>query len=331
MRGVMLWAGVEMVQHFHAVILLFAAILLASAAKLFFESADAAAPEADLSSNCVMKLSTRLVGATDAYDGDRFFTRVDGHRRATPLLLCLVCIELSDFVFAVDSIPAVIGVSQDLVVVYSSNVFAILGLRSLYTLVAKAVADLPYLRPAVALVLAFVGLKMVAEYFGCRVPTSTSLAVVASLLGGGVLLSVAARRSKQRRRQASDKTEATDERRAAPSTAATAMAAAAGAAAVAAKAAAATAKAATPERRPRSGAPPRDSSTPRSSSSSSNSSSSNSSSNSSDRASARGEARRTAGTQPTSDRKSTWWPSREDFLAAFKSPHGSVANIADHP
>ena len=86
---------------------------------------------------------------------------MDGKTRATPLFLCLVCIELSDFVFAVDSIPAVIGVSQDLLVVYSSNIFAILGLRSLYTLVAKAVQDLPYLRPAVALVLAFIGLKVV--------------------------------------------------------------------------------------------------------------------------------------------------------------------------
>jgi predicted tellurium resistance membrane protein TerC len=115
---------------------------------------------------------------------------VDGVTRATPLLLCLVCIELSDFVFAVDSIPAVIGVSQDLLVVYSSNIFAILGLRSLYTLVAKAVSDLPYLRPAVALVLAFIGLKMILEFFDIHIPIGLSLLIVVSLLVGGILLSI---------------------------------------------------------------------------------------------------------------------------------------------
>lgn len=127
---------------------------------------------------------------TKKYDGDRFFTKIDGVTRATPLFLCLVCIELSDFVFAVDSIPAVIGVSQDLLIVYSSNIFAILGLRSLYTLISKAVADLPYLRPAVALVLAFIGLKMIFEFFGFHIQISISLCIVLSLLSGGILLSI---------------------------------------------------------------------------------------------------------------------------------------------
>mmetsp|Transcript_38452 Transcript_38452/g.49747 ORF Transcript_38452/g.49747 Transcript_38452/m.49747 type:complete len:344 (-) Transcript_38452:752-1783(-) len=186
MRGIMIICGVAAVRRFHSVILIFAGILLISAIKLFFENDE---PE-DLSQNLVMRLSKQLVGAVDEYDGDRFFKKIDGRTRATPLLLCLVCIELSDFVFAVDSIPAVIGVTQDLLIVYSSNIFAILGLRSLYTLVAKAVSELPYLRPAVALVLAFIGLKMILEFFHFPIPIGISLFIVFMLLSGGILLSL---------------------------------------------------------------------------------------------------------------------------------------------
>lgn len=318
MRGVMLWAGVEMVEHFHAVILLFAAILLVSAVKLFSESTESNSSE-ELSDNCVMKLSKRLVGVTDAYDGDRFFTVVDGQRRATPLFLCLVCIELSDFVFAVDSIPAVIGVSQDLLVVYSSNVFAILGLRSLYTLVAKAVADLPYLRPAVALVLAFVGLKMVAEYFGARLPTSASLAAVATLLGGGVLLSIVAQRNKRHRRQAHLKSEeASGGLMAMPSSSGSAHTTSGAETSVAAPAV----------RVPDS---------PHSSSS--NNRAASSSSGSDGREGLRGarsspcrEGRRASGgKQPANTgHQSGWWPSRDDFWAAFRSPYAPVAGATSH-
>ena len=321
MRGVMLWAGVEMVEHFHVVILFFAGVLLVSAVKLFSESTESASEE--LSDNCVMKLSKRLVGVTDAYDGDRFFTVVDGQRRATPLFLCLVCIELSDFVFAVDSIPAVIGVSQDLLVVYSSNVFAILGLRSLYTLVAKAVADLPYLRPAVALVLAFVGLKMVAEYFGARLPTSVSLAVVASLLGGGVLFSIVAQRNKHHRRQAHLKLEeASGGRMVAPSPKAAHTATGAGAS---------TASATAPgDWRTASDAAMRVPGSPYSSSCNHVSSSSCGSGNKNDtsgtRLSPNKEGRRTGGKQSTDGKDYGWWPTKNDFWEAFRSPYAPVAD-----
>ena len=195
MRGVMIVAGVAAVQRFRSVILVFAAILLVSAVKLFFESDETE----ELSNNLILRISKRVVGAVDEYDGDKFFTSIDGHTRATPLLLCLVCIELSDFVFAVDSIPAVIGVSQDLLIVYSSNIFAIMGLRSLYTLVARAVQDLPYLRPAVALVLAFIGLKMILEFFHYHLSIGLSLSVVAALLTGGIVLSLIQKRRQSRK------------------------------------------------------------------------------------------------------------------------------------
>lgn len=130
----------------------------------------------------------------DYFDGDKFLTTTaDGIKRATPLLLCVVCIELSDFVFAVDSIPAVLSISHDQFIVLTSNIFAIMGLRSLYTLVARAVQDLPYLRPSVALILFFVGVKMLLEYFHITIPTGHSLGVIALLLGGGVGLSILAK------------------------------------------------------------------------------------------------------------------------------------------
>ena len=132
-----------------------------------------------------------MTKSVEYYDGDKFFTKLrDGSRAATPLLLCVVCIELSDFVFAVDSIPAVLAITKDPFIVYSSNIFAIAALRSLYQVLSAAIAGLPYLRPAVALILGFVGLKMLAEYYHIHVPTSWSLGVIVATLGGGIALSL---------------------------------------------------------------------------------------------------------------------------------------------
>jgi len=141
----------------------------------------------------VVKFASKNLNAVDFFDGENFFTMVDGVKRATPLLLCLVCIEISDIVFAVDSIPAVFGITRDPFIVYTSNIFAILGLRALYTIVSEAVENLPYLRPAVAIVLGFIGGKMVVEspyVLDYDVSTGVSLAVVLSILGGGIGLSL---------------------------------------------------------------------------------------------------------------------------------------------
>jgi len=189
LRGLMIGVGVASIQQFKAVILVFAGILLASSFKLLTETEPS---ENGVADNYVMKLATKLFPNTSAdFDGERFFvTSETGQRIATPLFLCLVCVELSDFVFAVDSIPAVLGVSKDPLVVYASNIFAIMALRSLYTLVAKAVTELHYLKPAVAAVLGFVGIKMIAEYLHVEIGTGTSLGVVCSLLGSGILASL---------------------------------------------------------------------------------------------------------------------------------------------
>mmetsp|Transcript_11886 Transcript_11886/g.44224 ORF Transcript_11886/g.44224 Transcript_11886/m.44224 type:complete len:360 (-) Transcript_11886:900-1979(-) len=190
MRGVMIVLGVAAIQRFRIVMLLFAGLLVVAGGRLIKESFVAEEEDEDLSNNWIMRVSKRLCNAVDYYDDEKFFTIASGVRRATPLLLCLVCIELSDFVFAVDSIPAVLGVSQDPLIVYSSNVFAIAALRSLYVLVAKAIDDLPYLKPAVGLVLGFVGAKMVAEFYHYEISTAISLGVIVGILALSLIGSV---------------------------------------------------------------------------------------------------------------------------------------------
>ena len=193
MRAAMIVAGYEAVTNFKPVLLVFAGILIFSSYKLITEEEE---EEEDMSENAIVKFCSNLLPVSEDYDGDNFFTEVRNDetgemiKMATPLLLCLCVIELSDVVFAVDSIPAVFGVTQDPFIVYSSNILAILGLRSLFAFVAVMVAELEYLQTAVAAVLGFVGCKMVAEFGGVEVSTEASLAVVVGMLGAGVALSL---------------------------------------------------------------------------------------------------------------------------------------------
>ena len=194
MRAAMIVAGYEAVTNFKPVLLVFAGILIFSSYKLITEEEE---EEEDMSENAIVKFCSNVLPVSEDYDGDNFFTTVRDDKTgemiktATPLLLCLCVIELSDVVFAVDSIPAVFGVTQDPFIVYSSNILAILGLRSLFAFVAVMVAELEYLQTAVAAVLGFVGCKMVAEFGGVEVSTEASLAVVVGMLGAGVALSLA--------------------------------------------------------------------------------------------------------------------------------------------
>jgi len=188
MRAVMIGLGAVALQQFHAILLLFAGILIYSSIKVLLpEDED---EEDNIDNNSIVQFSRKLVDSVDTFDGDRFFTLVDGVKKATPLFICMIAVEISDVVFAVDSIPAVFGVTESPFIVFSSNMFAIMGLRSLYTILSKAASDLEYLEPAVAVVLAFIGSKLIAEYFGYIIPTKIALGVVATLLSGGVGLSV---------------------------------------------------------------------------------------------------------------------------------------------
>lgn len=187
-RAIMIVAGLAAVESVREVTLVFAGILVYSSAKILLANEDE--EEEDPGENSIVKFSRNLIDSTDQFDGDRFFTVVDGVKKATPLLICMAAVEISDIVFAVDSIPAVFGITKDPLIVFTSNIFAIMGLRSLYTILSKAATDLRYLEPAVAFVLGFIGCKMIGDYFGYHISTELSLSVVAFFLTTGIGLSV---------------------------------------------------------------------------------------------------------------------------------------------
>lgn len=199
MRAGMIGIGSVALREFHGILLVFAGILIYSSYSALAEAIsnfneddndDDGEEKEDMGENKIVQFSRNLLDASDTFDGDRFFTIEEGVKRATPLLICMVAVEISDVVFAVDSIPAVFGVTENPLIVFSSNMFAIMGLRSLYTILSKAAQDLEYLEPAVAFVLGFIGVKLVAEYFGIVISTELSLGVVLTFLSAGVGLSV---------------------------------------------------------------------------------------------------------------------------------------------
>jgi tellurite resistance protein TerC len=192
LRAAMIGAGAVLLGRFHFIIYVFGAFLVFTGIRMLLHDDDEMEPER----NPVLRLVRRFIPVTDHFEGDRFFTRApwgpDRMMRtvATPLFVVLVLVETTDVVFAVDSIPAVFGVTRDPFVVYTSNVFAILGLRSLYFLLSAVVHRFWMLKPALSLVLLFVGATMLIESF-YRVPTGLSLAVIVAILAGAIGLSLA--------------------------------------------------------------------------------------------------------------------------------------------
>jgi len=185
MRGAFIGAGAYALERWHWVIYVFGGILLLTGIKLAIRKDEGFDPE----HNPVLKLVRRVMPVTADYDGQRFFSRENGRRMATPLLLALVMVEVTDLVFAVDSIPAIFAVTKDPFLVYTSNVMAILGLRSMYFLLAGVVHRFVYLKTGLAMVLVFVGAKMMlADVF--HVPVLASLAVIATLIGGSIAASL---------------------------------------------------------------------------------------------------------------------------------------------
>jgi tellurite resistance protein TerC len=199
MRAIFIAAGSALLLRFHWLIYLFGAFLVFTAIKLAREKGDA--PEKSPLEGKTYKMLQRFVPTSPELDGERFFTRKNGKRLATPLFVVLVLVELTDVIFAVDSIPAVFAVTRDPFIVFTSNVFAILGLRSLYFVLADFVQRFHYLKPALAIVLGFVGVKMLLTGV-IHVPTPVSLAVICATLGGAVWLSV--RRDRRLVREAAE-------------------------------------------------------------------------------------------------------------------------------
>ncbi|RLT27734.1 MAG: TerC family protein [Chloroflexi bacterium] len=180
MRGTFIIAGTALLSAMEWVLYLFGAFLLYTAFKMFQHSE----MELDPRENKVLRLVNKIVPLTQEYDGQKLFTRINGVRMATPLFAVLVVIDVTDLVFAVDSIPAVFAVTRDPFIVYTSNAFAILGLRALYFLLAGAAHKFVYLKPGLAIILAFVGIKMLIVDF-YHVPVWASLVFI------GVVLTVA--------------------------------------------------------------------------------------------------------------------------------------------
>ena len=189
MRGAMIVAGVYLIEQFHWVLYIFGAFLVFTGIRMAVQVEH----DLDPASNPVIRLVRRVVPVTPAYHGQNFFVRVerDGLRRlsATPLFVVLVLVETTDLIFAVDSIPAIFAVTQDPFVVYSSNVFAILGLRAMYFLLADVIHRFHYLKSGLSAVLVFVGAKMLlADVY--VIPTGLSLLVIVAILAAAVAASL---------------------------------------------------------------------------------------------------------------------------------------------
>ncbi|MFO0872570.1 MAG: TerC family protein [Phycisphaerales bacterium] len=186
LRGVMIGAGAALIVRFSWLIYVFGALLLVTAVKLLITQEEDVHPERNLA----FRIARRLYPVSSVPDGDRFFTRLaDGTRAMTPMFLALLLVETSDVIFAVDSIPAVFGITTDPFIVFTSNVFAILGLRSLYFALAGFLHRFHYLKPSLVFVLAFVGVKMlISGKF--HIPTWASLAIIAGILVVGVVASI---------------------------------------------------------------------------------------------------------------------------------------------
>ena len=185
MRTMMVFAGASLLKNFHWLILLFGGFLVGTGLKMLIRKDEHPHPE----NSRVLRLFRRVVPVSDSIEGGKMFVRKDGALAATPLFLALIVVEASDAVFAVDSIFAIFAITLDPFIVLTSNIFAILGLRSLYFVLAGAAQRFRYVQPGLALVLMFVGVKMAISDF-VKIPVLVSLGVIVVLVGGSLLASV---------------------------------------------------------------------------------------------------------------------------------------------
>ncbi|HEU5304687.1 MAG TPA: TerC family protein [Gemmatimonadales bacterium] len=197
MRLIMIGLGALLLQRFHWIVYVFGAILVVTGIRMYAQKDEEIV---HLERNPMVRLARRLLPMDKAYDGTRFFTRTTGGRLlATPLLLVVLVVEWSDLVFAIDSIPAIFAITRDPFLVYSSNIFAILGLRAMFFVLAGMLDKFVYLKTGVAFILVFVGLKMTLSGW-VHIPTALSLVVIVLTLATAILLSM--RRSAREARAA---------------------------------------------------------------------------------------------------------------------------------
>jgi tellurite resistance protein TerC len=193
MRVIFIFAGVELIHKFHWLIYIFGGFLVITGIRMVSGEDKPMEPE----KNPLVRMVKKLIPVTTSFEGDNFFVRKDDKLWATPLFIVVVLIEATDLIFAVDSIPAIIAISDDAFIVYTSNVFAILGLRSLYFALAGIEKYFQYLKYGLAVILVFVGIKMcIMDFY--KIPVEISLVVIAFLLAISMIASVVVRKAREK-------------------------------------------------------------------------------------------------------------------------------------
>jgi tellurite resistance protein TerC len=185
MRIPLILVGVSLLESFHIMVYIFGGLLVLTAVRMILQKKE---KKIDMERNIAVRLLRKVVPITTELKGDKFFAVKNGIRYATPMLVALVIVEMTDLVFAIDSIPAILAISSDPFIVITSNIFAILGLRSLYFLLAGMMEKFYYLKPALVALLLFVGFKMLASDF-VKLPIDISLSVIGGILGTALILS----------------------------------------------------------------------------------------------------------------------------------------------
>lgn len=186
MRAIFIFAGVALINRFHWIVLIFGGFLVYSGIHMLFQNDTAVDPD----KNAVVKFFKKFLPVSDNYHGDKLFIKQNHKLYATPLFLVLLVIESSDLIFAVDSIPAILAISQDRLIVYTSNIFAILGLRSLYFAVSGIMGFFRFLKVGLAFVLSFVGTKMLLAFFNIEIHIVLSLLIIISILAISIIASL---------------------------------------------------------------------------------------------------------------------------------------------
>ncbi len=185
-RAIFIVVGVALIEQFSWILYVFGAILVFTGIQMMLQKED---KEIHPEDKIAIKLVKKIFPITTNFEGFRFFVKREHKIYATSLFLVLITIETTDIIFAIDSIPAIFGITQDPYIIYTSNIFALLGLRALYFVLANIIEKFKYLKYGVTLVLIFIGLKMMAESF-IHIPTYLSLAIIAFLLSGSVIISL---------------------------------------------------------------------------------------------------------------------------------------------
>jgi tellurite resistance protein TerC len=196
LRGIFILLGSVLISQFGFVLYIFGAILIYSGFKMAFGEDKEVHPE----DNKVLKLFKRFYKVTHEYHGDHFFVKRDGIKYATPLLVCLIVIESTDLVFAIDSIPAIFAITTDPFIIFSSNILAVLGLRSMYFLLSAIADKFEFVKKGVGLILCYVGVKMLLPIINpaYHIPVFVSLIIIISILGFSVVISILQNRKKEK-------------------------------------------------------------------------------------------------------------------------------------